>query len=375
MSRSTNQPNTTTASKRPFQDITDRFRIEPAPTPPTTRPRRKPKTPGGALGEKLRLRGIETTKSATNIFPSSLPPSSPPLYSSSSRDVPLDLNSEDEVIQEIQEDDDEPVYGRDDFGSILPSDDDADDDAENRAPANLSDPFGFFAVERKLKTKRDVLPLQPTVLRTSRYVDDKERDDGRVMPSTPHKPKVGKPRVSTHADVFSEATTSLPSTPSPTKQVQDSSRARGQESLEEADMETEVEERRAPRPRAKGKSRETEQNDEAAPRRKKARRSDSPVNPRDLVLGLEVVLPMRRSTRARSKAASKDDSQPKTRARNAPAKAKPAAKGRGKKKANEDNEMDHDDDREKWEAERQARLEYFRKLDDYSFEKENVYVV
>ncbi|KAJ7771986.1 hypothetical protein DFH07DRAFT_212870 [Mycena maculata] len=324
---------------RLFQDITHRF-ADPAPPTPITRPKRKPKTPGGALGEKLRLRVIDSTKSTANAFPSSLPPSSPPLYSSSSRGL---SRSEDEVAQEIQdrgevEEEEEPYrYANPDFGTMQPLDDE-DADAENRAPtpATNSDPFGFFAVERKLKAKRALAsppPLpQAAVLRASRRTDDKGRDDGRVMPATPHKPKLGKRRLSPDADVFSPAATSLASSPSPVK-------AGTSFAVVEKDG----------------------GDDEGAPPRSKRPRQSS-----------EASVPPRRSTRGGSKTAApkaKGVTKPKTRARKAPTKTK----ARGKKKV-EDNEPE-DDQQEKFEAERRARLEYFRKLDDYSFEKEDVYVV
>ncbi|KAJ6593325.1 hypothetical protein B0H19DRAFT_17541 [Mycena capillaripes] len=312
-----------TTHKRPFQDITDRF------IPP--RPKRKPKTPGGTLGEKLRLRVINTT---AKTFPSSLPPSSPPLYqSSSSLGLPL-LSSEDEVAQQVHED--AAPFGQEDFGSMLPSDEEGDSDAENRAPANQSDPFGFFAVERRLKAEREV---QPMASRPSRYTDDKERDDGLVMPSTPHKPTLGKRRLS---DVFSPANTSLASSPSPVKAV-------------------------GPRDLGMDTSRELlpalADDEDAPPKGKKLRQSS------------EASLPPRRSTRAQSKAvAEKEAPKPKKRVRKAPTKTTTKTKGKGKKKAVEDNDPD-DDQHERFEAERQARLDYFRKLDEYSFEKENVYVV
>ncbi|KAJ7047869.1 hypothetical protein C8F04DRAFT_1060325 [Mycena alexandri] len=327
-----------TSHKRPFQDITDRFISSP-------RPKRKPKIPSGALGEKLRLRVIETTKP----FPSSLPPSSPPLYSSSSNGLPL-LNSEDEVVQEVH---DEPFFGRDDFGSMLPSDENVDDDAENRPPENLSDPFGFFAVERKLKAEREVIPI--AAQRASRFTDDKGRDDGLVMPSTPHKPTLGKRRLSATADVLSPVATSLGS-PSPVKGV-------GTRHLnEESDMNT-SHEILPVRPQERDID-----DDHAPPRSKRARQSS------------ETSLPPRRSTRGQSKPTAKEKkrevARPKKRVGTGPAKAKIGAKskGKGKKKVVEDNDSD-DDPQEKFEAERLARLEYFRKLDDYSFEKENVYVV
>ncbi|KAJ7601932.1 hypothetical protein B0H17DRAFT_1122760 [Mycena rosella] len=338
-------PSTSTAPKRPFQDITERF-VSP-------RPKRKPKTPGGALGEKLRLRIIETTKSKSNAFPSSLPPSSPPLYSESSvseaRGVPL-RSSQREVHDDEGDEGEEPHgygygYGHDDFGSLLPSDDDADADAENRAPtpAPLSDPFGFFAVERRLKAERKILPPPPPAARPT---DDKERDDGRVMPSTPHKPKVGK-SANSNPNVFSPATTSLVSSPSPVK-TGDRRRTRADADEDDDDDEN------------------------APPTRKKARPNPEAAAPR-------------RSTRGKNsikaeKAAPASKPKPKTRpARKAPAKAagKATAKAAGKKKekAVETNDDADDEQAEKFEAERQARLEYFKRLEDYSFEKENVYVV
>ncbi|KAJ7479991.1 hypothetical protein B0H11DRAFT_2026080, partial [Mycena galericulata] len=359
--------------KRPFQDITHRF-VSPAPTP-LARPRRKPKMPGGALGEKLRLRVIETTKSTTNAFPSSLPPSSPPFYSSSSRGLPL-LDSEDQVAQEIhgsEEEEEEALRRHPDFGTMLPSDEDEDEDTENRAPATLSDPFGFFAVERKLKAAREVSPPQqePVVLRASRYTDDKERDDGRVMPSTPHKPKIGK-HVSPTADVFSPATPS--ESPSPVKG------ARSQDLLEEPGTSRELFPVQRKAEEDDGEDDDDDDDDDQLRKSKRQRQSS------------DASLPPRRSTRVHNKAtaAPKDKavSKPTKRARKAPTRTRAV---KGKKKASENNDVDEDEQdvcrsntthylhfwgfvQEKFAAERRARLEYFRKLDDYSFEKENVYV-
>ncbi|KAJ7179616.1 hypothetical protein C8R46DRAFT_1212155 [Mycena filopes] len=327
-------PNATssTSHKRPFQDITDRFVASP-------RPKRKPKIPGGALGDKLRLRVIETTNGKS--FPSSLPPSSPPLLysSSSSRGLPL-LNSEDQV--ELQVHHDEAFFGRDDFNSMLPSEEegdvneDDDEDAENRPPTPLSDPFGFFAVERKLKAERKVIPV---AAHGHRFTDDKGRDDGLVMPATPHKPTLGKRRLSATAtaepDALSPAVTSLASSPSPVKGV----------GLRRSYGESEMNTSRGVLP-----IRDGEDDDDDAPPK-----------------GEE-------STRAGGKKKDAVAAKPKKRGRTA-TKAKPAPKVQGKKKVVVEDDDSEDDRQEKFEAERQARLEYFRKLDDYSFEKENVYVV
>ncbi|KAF8150499.1 hypothetical protein K438DRAFT_1943624 [Mycena galopus ATCC 62051] len=287
----------------------------------------------GALGEQLRLRGVAPEK----VFPSSLPPSSPPLYqSSSSQWVPGARREMDE--------DAEPPFGHEDFGSMLPSDEEGDPDAENRAPANLSDPFGFFAVERKLKAKREqeiqAKPIPAAPLRASRSTDDKERDDGLVMPSTPHKPAIGK--RGPLADVVSPASATLSGTPSPVKPARAKRESDANTGHELAD--------------------EHEEDDDAPRRSKKPRRNSEE----------SLQLPLRRSRRGQSKVVVEEEApKPKKRVRKAP--AKPKGKSKGKKKADEDN--DPDDLDEKFEAERRARLEYFKKLDDYSFEKENVYVV
>jgi len=51
------------------------------------------------------------------------------------------------------------------------------------------------------------------------------------------------------------------------------------------------------------------------------------------------------------------------------------SKGKEKAKPLVDVMEMSDDTRERYEEERQARLEYFRKLDGYQIQKENVYVV
>jgi hypothetical protein len=54
---------------------------------------------------------------------------------------------------------------------------------------------------------------------------------------------------------------------------------------------------------------------------------------------------------------------------------KPRSKGKEKGKPFNDLMELSDDTRERYEEERLARLEYFRKLDDYHMKKENVYVI
>lgn len=106
----------------PLQDITDRVL-------PNKRPRR------GALRR-------------TRTIPSSLPPSSPPSASSHSPEPKLDdifTNNDQLSSLPILSSDDElsRVTKKDDKLNIIQSDENAD----------TSDPFGFFALEKKLKAR------------------------------------------------------------------------------------------------------------------------------------------------------------------------------------------------------------------------------
>ncbi|KAJ7222272.1 hypothetical protein GGX14DRAFT_428361 [Mycena pura] len=319
-----------------LQDITARF-VSPNPPTPAARPRRKPKIPGGALGVKLRLRTAATTSRANaTIFPSSLPPSSPPFASSSMRGPPV-FNSEDEVAREM--------YAGED----------------NCAPARLSDPFGFFAVEVKLKAARAAHPPPPPL------VVPPFASRGTVMPATPHK---RKPGVSSHgADHFSPATASLPSSPSPMKGAS------------------------VPVPNDAPEMAQDPMCRELFPAR--SDRNDDPPSskrPRTSLDASEPPTPPQRSTRTRTpkqgvklrtkgkaKNSDTDDENKKLHETSLPqrrsaARETPEAcpKGTG---TDESQEHHRRDDDERVAAERQARIEYFKKLQDYSFEKENVYVI
>lgn len=51
------------------------------------------------------------------------------------------------------------------------------------------------------------------------------------------------------------------------------------------------------------------------------------------------------------------------------------AKGKSSKSKKESNNVQEESDMEQWERERQKRLEYFKELEEYDYETENVYVV
>ncbi|KAG2142321.1 uncharacterized protein EDB93DRAFT_1252376 [Suillus bovinus] len=173
--------------------------------------------------------------------------------------------------------------------------------------------------------------------------------------------------------------------------------------------------KRTTRAQAKGKGKAQ---DDAPKSRKRVRttKEDASLSPRQACKNLEKLLP-RRATMRRAAVVAKtgskgrvrmavdptgdsdsDEEQPKRRkpaskaqpssnAKPASRSAKPVSKGtkksslkprsKGKEKAKPlDDLMElSDDTRERYKQERLARLEYFRKLDDYQMKKENVYVI
>jgi hypothetical protein len=161
--------------KQPFQDITDRILSNSA----------------------LHCRTGRT-------IPSSLPPSSPPSASSHLPELKLDnyftnndqlsslpvLSSGDEINRVPVED-----------GDIIDSDEDGD-------TFDPSDPFGFFAVEKKLKAQRVVV--------SNRNARTRYRSDSHTALPSPTK-QIGKRNIIKFSEGVSPRTSPLPSTPSPYK--------------------------------------------------------------------------------------------------------------------------------------------------------------
>ncbi|CAK5266080.1 unnamed protein product [Mycena citricolor] len=345
--------------KAPFQDITSRFA---AALPPTPSSRRRAKAPGGAMGEKKRLRVVDNSRSTNRALPSSLPPSSPPRPTSPSIGAPLD--EFETGLDPFIDDENDVSFGRSDFESLSDKGEvDEDSDAENRAPANQSDPFGFFAIERKLKAERDAQP-HPAPHHASaiehypaRLTDDKGRDDGRLMPATPHKPKAGKPSMESAAISLGSGVTTIPSSPSPVKGTPGLVGRAGNE--------------QSPSLRRKhGSPGESSESDEESPPKKKTNPSPGDT-------------PLRRS--ARHRPVKPDAARParKITSTKTTSTKKKAVKGKGKRRKEEaDEEQEEEEEHQgqvdkvsRQDAERKARVEYFKKLDHYSFEKEDVYVV
>lgn len=261
-----------------------------------------------------------------------------------------------------------------------------------------SDPFGFFALEQKLKGERrpeedeggsegvvlveDSSP-KSSPLGKSLLLADPEPSLGMVCglafdtsylpptPPTPHKRRVSRQgcdlKDSEH--IFSPHPSSCPSSPSPTKPTIRSS-AKRKVAL---DFETFHDETHEGTPtkkrRTEGRVRTgIKQVEESSPSLRRSTRSkgkkveaSSDVKPG----------PSRRSRTTKTTTTTiKTTTKPKRQAQSAAVK-----KGRNTTKRAVSQPADESDEAEKRQEERQKRIEYFRQLDDYEVECEEVYVV
>ncbi|KAG5646849.1 hypothetical protein DXG03_002226 [Asterophora parasitica] len=194
-------PSDKIVTKRPLQDITDRFAIPAVNRLPTTaKPRRKVKVPSAAKLRAAKPHGL----------PSSLPPSSPP--STSSRlPIPDHHDHRSPSIAASDRENIGPQLENSEPAWSLGGDGDAAVDA-----VNTSDPFGFFAVEKKLKTLRakerqpQYRAAPPPPISTMFAL---------AIPPTPRKTHRKRRAVtSPNSDICSGAD-SMPSTPSPSKPI------------------------------------------------------------------------------------------------------------------------------------------------------------
>ncbi|KAF8891885.1 hypothetical protein BD779DRAFT_1513660 [Infundibulicybe gibba] len=365
--------------RRPGRSINQAH--SPRPQPPFVPPIASPKPLDNKTQERKRNRGI----------PSSLPPSSPPPPSSlRAPDAALQIATR--LIPESESDDLPPSYL-----DAYVYDDDPDDlyltEKENtRAPVTLdtpvgsdtsaarilapntsSDPFGFIAVEKRLKEQRmsryrekqphlqqwDTRVGEPST-RSSAHdhpQSDQELeyvDEPLIPPPTPHK-RATRDTMYPSGIRSRSVSASRASTPSPSKPRR-STRVAGSDA----------------RAIGSGSQDESFELTEGATSLHvgKGKRKKSPIDVDD---------------------PTDDEAQPKrqrrgvaTRGLKGKGKAKPAAKvvkkGAGKeaakRKAKERVNPDlNEEQQDKWEQERQARLAYFKKLEGYVVEKENVYVI
>ncbi|KAK0494962.1 hypothetical protein EDD18DRAFT_289204 [Armillaria luteobubalina] len=313
------------------------------------RPRRRARAPIGALGEKLKAK-------ARALSP--LPPSSP-------------THSSSPTLEAGPQSDSLPVATSDDFHDFTAQDkhfgydDDQDkgthldfsprcyaeqDVVFESSPVNRgtgSDPFGFFAVEQTLKANRQEQPqTRPTLGRNARA-----------------------PFTSMPQKLYSVASGSLPSTPSSAKPEASGIHKRKSSSDSDAEI---------------SRIQEDLMNDEhdegSQGEGVRARRKQRQNKPREsidadtLAREWKASLPKRRVRRqtqhGQKEDPDKEEGDRKTRRR----RTKPETKTKTRPKK-EEHEAVNVDVNEKFVEERKTRLEFFKKLQGYEMQKENVYII
>ncbi|KAF9479365.1 hypothetical protein BDN70DRAFT_993500 [Pholiota conissans] len=393
--------------KMPLQDITSQFL--PAPEPANRGLEHQNLTEEELAIVHAEPANIISTLAPTEAplaapkFTSPLPPSSPPspLVSSPVHPLPHDLakslfpvdpaspiQSLPQTLEEVWQE----------IDTAQPA-----TQSSPRSASTASDPFGFVALERKLRAERELVAAQHQdhdaaaeddelghvlvadtssprpVPRLKRPLfamapKDAEEDNNKtpsdsVLPSailphvhyatppSPHKDKKYRRLSHEGHDIFSPCDSSVESSPSPTK---GSARKRSfqdtrEDPLDEFNDELE-------------RSRKFEPEDHHAG--KKTRRAES-VDPEAVSRNLRTRIKKPEDVAEDHHSSPK---RPHTKAK-APKKATSKARAAAKKEktdASGDEEVDLD---EKWEKERQERIEYFDKLELYAVEEENVYVI
>ncbi|KAF8959947.1 hypothetical protein BDZ97DRAFT_1922553 [Flammula alnicola] len=351
-------------------------------------------------------------------FTSPLPPSSPPIELPSS---PVHrLQSFDTKLAVAQPGSPAPSIPQETYDPWQEFDNAHPESQDSPAPANSnSDPFGFVALERKLKVERETAitlgpdhdhdadadqesdglehilvadtssprpvrrlkrPLYDNADEAEHHADEDDASDTGIppvlphvhyaTPPTPHKDKQKRPRLSHEGhDVFSPCSSSVESSPSPTKA---SARKRPCPDLREDALDQFNDELEG--------SHEVEEGLE----KKKAKTSK---RTRQAAQGNDVNSDaIARNLRSRDKRRvhNEDESESHddlTKRSRAPVKIKgakkPVSKSRSAaaRKEKADTIVEEEDHDEKWERARQERVEYFKRLEDYQVEKEDVYLI
>ncbi|KIK69014.1 hypothetical protein GYMLUDRAFT_35053 [Collybiopsis luxurians FD-317 M1] len=291
--------------------------------------------------------------SSSQIFQYSLPAaSSEPFFSDQKKEKPFYARVEVEEDRDFDSD----VYGM--------MEDDCDAKRDIVFSTRNPDPFGFFAMEAKLKAKR----TQDSGT-TSKMAPVLIVSQPLKPPRSPHKQRIGK-RPS--ASLARGCSPSLPSSPSPAKrrrvtksdfagEIIDNSDGTEREPGKNDGNSHAVQFEGASRKRAKTK---------VGGRRDKTH-VDKPVDPKKLARDLTALLPKRAAqsnikprqgrTKVDSDCEEADGHRHTRRSAN-----------RGKR-ANKTIGYDASDNEQI--TERQKRIEYFKKLESYEVAKENVYVI
>ncbi|KAJ4483773.1 hypothetical protein J3R30DRAFT_1829094 [Lentinula aciculospora] len=304
--------------------------------------RRKPKAITGALGARLKAK-------AAPRKPSPLPPSSPFASSSESPIIQdsLPIATSEAHFLDVGKPFYEEVEEERDFESdvyeILEREADVQEFAHS---ARNSDPFGFFALEAKLKAERTHRSTETLNVPFNQPLK---------VPRSPHKPRTRKTFSALGSG--SAISPSLPTSPSPAK-PRGTKRSLIRETnideteKEHSDKHVSVSPDELPRKRVKTKT--------GGRGRQKQPLSDKSIDPATLARDLKALLPKR---------ASRRDDKRRTGPNGDEADHKPR---RGVKSGKESTNDTGDKERD---TERQKRVEYFRKLEDYNVAKENVYVI
>ncbi|KAK0486336.1 hypothetical protein IW261DRAFT_792183 [Armillaria novae-zelandiae] len=311
------------------------------------RPRRRARAPIGALGEKLKAK-------ARALSP--LPPSSPTRSSSprleagpesDSLPVATSDDSRDFTAQNkhFGYDEDQGQGNHLDFSPRCYAEQDVfESSSANRGTG--SDPFGFFAVEQTLKAERQEQPqTRPTLGRNE------------CAPSTPIPQKL-----------YSAASASLPSTPSPAKP--EASGIHKRKFSSDSDAETsQIQEDLMNNDHDEGS-----QGEEGGARRKQRQtKPRESIDADKLAREWKASLPKRRVRRHTQRGQKEDpDKEEGDRKRRRRTKPETKTKTRPKK---EEHEAVNVDVNEKFVEERKTRLEFFKKLQGYEIHKENVYII
>ncbi|KAJ3789642.1 hypothetical protein GGU10DRAFT_384002 [Lentinula aff. detonsa] len=324
----------------------------------TPRPRRKPKAPKGILGAKLKSRAAPKPQSTRNFSP--LPPSSP--FASSSQFtqdlLPVAATSEAQThdigkrfFEEVEVDEDRD-FESDAYGTL-----EGEVGVQETVDyAEDSDPFGFFALEAKLKAERTQRSISAATLPAP------FAQSLKVPPRSPHKARIRKSFMteSGRKDVAKGDSPSLPSSPSPAKPRRATKRglAKGTNSdkTEREHSQGDGNNQDIDHPHGQLQYRAKTQ----AGGRRKQPINDKSVDPEKLARDLKALLPKRATRRNGKRPIGSDSDEVEHETHRGVKRGK-----QGKNNAGDD-EMD---------AERQKRLDYFKKLESYKVAKENVYVI
>ncbi|KAJ3824779.1 hypothetical protein F5880DRAFT_325234 [Lentinula raphanica] len=323
----------------------------------TARPRRKPKAPKGALALKLKAKAGRQQQQQQPVparEPSPLPPSSPFASSSQSiQDLPVatsDAHDQENGKRFFEEAEAEEDH---DFESDCYGKPEEEVDAQETVySAPNSDPFGFFALEAKLKAERAQHPTNPLRAPFTQPLK---------VPRSPHKSRIRKDltTASRQKGLANGDSPSLPSSPSPAKPRRATKRGltQGTNSDEtekehpESDKNTQDSDtpddqpQKPPKPKVRGKGKQRQP------------MSDKSIDPEVLARDLKALLPKRASRKRRADSES-EESDP-----------KPRRRSKRDRQGRKDAVVKEKD------AELQKRIEYFKKLEGYKVAKENVYVI